>query len=108
MIKKLPPIPFKALITTGGRQVETTVVRLSNYGYHTTGCGVISDPKAIEPISISTWRPSSDPLADYDLIKQTLPFAMSDKPVFDAAQLAARKPKTQRDFWKDRRDRTRA
>jgi hypothetical protein len=104
---KLPPIPFKAVITSGGRTIETTIVGHSRYGYHTRGCGIVP-AEAITPIAVSTWHVSNDPLADYERLKQPLSFATSDKPVFDADEWRSRKPKTERDFWKDRRDRTRA
>jgi hypothetical protein len=105
--RTLPPISFRALITSGGRTIETTIVRLSRYGYHTTGCGVVQKA-AITPIAVQNEfgrrkaNASLGPLFSFSQIPK------SDKPFFDEEEWRARKPKTERDFWKDRTQRTRA
>jgi|SRR5215831_10396857 len=111
---KLPPLPFKALITTGGRSVETTILATVYYAgrtlYRTKGCGLVP-AEAITPIAIATWRAPNDPLADYDRLKQPLSFAMSSKPVFDAdvyRTMQSVRPRTERDFWRERTQTNRA
>ena len=111
---KLPPLPFKALISSGGRQIETTITAAVRYGggtlYRTKGCGLVR-AEAITPIAVSTWRLPKDPLTDHDSLKHPLSFAKSDQRSFDAdvyRTMQSHTPKTERDFWRERTQTNRA